>query len=130
MSRQKYEAHSPDDFFSHQALELTFRLLRNNNPGLASAINNTLAHIHIAPYETHRGVYTGEMYFSVELFESLSAHVIGQIVVALTDIGAQALNRHNLPPEHINMLRKLIDDWVMLTEWVLRHTTTEKSMYH
>ena len=130
MSRIIIETHTPDDFFSHQALELTFRLLRNNNPGLANAIKNTLSHIHVAPYKTIQGTHTGEMYFNAEIYEALSAHSIGKIVSALTEIGEQALQKHDMPPEHLNQLRKLIEDWVQLTEWVLQHTTPDKIAYH
>lgn len=130
MSRISIEAQGPDDFFSHRALELTFRLLRNNNPGLANAIKNTLSHIHIAPYESLNGAHTGEMHFNAEIYQSLSAHTIGKIVSALTDIGEQALAGHDMPPEHLNQLRALIEDWVQLTEWILNHTAPDKTAYH
>jgi hypothetical protein len=124
------EAYEPNDFFSHQALEFTFRLLRNNNPGLANAIKNTLSHIHIAPYENLHGSHTGEMHFNAEIYQSLSAHTIGRIVSALTEIGEQALAKQDMPPEHLNQLRKLIEDWVHLTEWVLNHSAPDKAAYH
>lgn len=130
MPRHPSNIYSAEDFFSHQALELTFRLLRNNNPGLANAINNTMSHIHLAPYEITRGMHTGEMHFSAEVFSLLSAHTIGQIVMALTEIGERALAKKDFPGEHINLLRNLIDDWVELTEWILRHNTADKSAYH
>jgi len=129
MSRQPSETYSPDDFFSHQALELTFRLLRNNNPGLANAIKNTLNHIHVAPYDMVRGAHTGEMHFNAEIYATLTAHTIGKIVSALTELGQQALAKNNLPPEHMNLLRSLIDDWVQLTEWLLRHTMLDKTAH-
>ena len=130
MSRITIEAHGPEDFFSHQALELAFRLLRNNNPGLANAINNTLSHIHIAPYEAAYGSHTGEMHFNAEIYQTLSAHTIGKIVSALTEIGEQALAKNDMPPEHLNQLRKLIEDWVQLTQWVLDQTAPDKAAYH
>ncbi len=130
MSRIPIETYTPDDFFSRQTLELTFRLLRNNNPGLANAIKNTLSHIHVAPYESIQGSHTGEMYFNAEIYESLSAYSIGKIVSSLTGIGEQALQKHDMPSEHINQLRKLIEDWAQLTEWVLHHTTPDKTAYH
>jgi len=130
MSRLPYEAQSPDDFFSHRTLDLTFRLLRNNNPGLASAINSTLSNLQIAPYEIYRGLHTGEMFFNVEVLESLTVPTIGKIVSALTELGERALNHKDFPPEHMNMLRSLIDDWAQLTEWILKHTTTDKTAYH
>lgn len=130
MSQIQIDNYQSNDFFSHQALELTYRLLRNNNPGLANAIKNTLSHIHIAPYENLQGLHTGEMHFNAEIYQSLSAHTIGKIVSALTDIGQKALAKHDLPPEHVNQLRKLIEDWVQLTEWVLNHTDFDKAAYH
>ena len=130
MSRITINTHGPEDFFSHQALELTFRLLRNNNPGLANALKNTLSHIHIAPYETITGSYTGEMHFNTEIYQSLSAHTIGKIVSALTEIGQQALVRKDMPPEHLNQLRNLIEDWVKLTEWILDQTYPSQVTYH
>ena len=130
MSRNTFEAYTPDDFFSRQALELTFRLLRNNNPGLANAVQHTLTHIHIAPYETFQGSHTGEMHFNAEIYDALSAYTIGKIVSALTEIGEQALQKHDMPPEHLNQLRKLIEDWVQLTEWILGHTAPDKTAYH
>ncbi|RYY01654.1 MAG: hypothetical protein EOO53_16815 [Gammaproteobacteria bacterium] len=131
MSRISIETHGPDDFFSHQALELAFRLLRNNNPGLANAIQNTLSHLHIVPFETLQGSHTGEMYFNAEIYQTLSAHTIGKIVSALTEIGEQALAKQDMPPGHLNQLRKLIQDWVQLTEWVLSYTTIpDKAAFH
>ena len=130
MSRIPIETCTPDDFFSHQALELTFRLLRNNNPGLANAIKNTLSHIHIAPYETFQGSHAGEMHFNAEIYDALSAHAIGKIVSALTEIGEKALQNHDMPPKHLYQLRKLIEDWVQLTEWILGHTAPDKTAYH
>ena len=130
MSRTSIKTHESNDFFSHQTLELTFRLLRNNNPGLANAIKNSMSHINIVPYETIRGIHTGEMHFNAEIYQTLSAHTIGQIVYALTKIGELALAKRDMPPEHLNQLRRLIEDWVQLTEWVLCQTSTDKTAYH
>ncbi|MET0357405.1 MAG: hypothetical protein ABW044_11535 [Cellvibrio sp.] len=130
MSRISIKAHEPDDFFSRQTLELTFRLLRNNNPGLSNAIKNTMSHVNIVPYESIRGIHTGEMHFNADIYQILTAHTIGQIVYALTRIGELALAKHDMPPEHLNQLRRLIEDWAQLTEWVLCQTTIDKSAYH
>lgn len=130
MSRITIEVRGSEDFFSHQTLELTFRLLRNNNPGLANAINNTLSHIHIAPHDAVCGFHTGDVYFNAEIYQTLSAHTIGKIVSALTEIGQLALAKSDMPPEHLIQLRKLIEDWVQLTEWVLNQTAPDKAAYH
>ena len=130
MSRHMNRLYSPDDFFSHQALELTYRLLRNNNAPLADAVKNTMNHLSPAPYEITQGMHTGEMHFSADVLTRLSAHTIGKIVLALTEIGKLALEKQDFPGEHIKLLRSLIDDWVQLTEWILRLTNTDKSAYH
>lgn len=130
MSRISIKTHESNDFFSRQTLELTFRLLRNNNPGLSNAIKNTMSHINIVPYETIRGLHTDEMHLNADIYQILTAHTIGQIVSALTKIGEMALAKRDMPPEHLNQLRRLIEDWVKLTEWVLEQTTSDKTAYH
>ena len=70
------------------------------------------------------------MHFNAEIYQTLSAHTIGKIVSALTEIGQQALANNGMPPEHLNQLRMLIEDWVQLTQWVLDHTAPDKAAYH
>jgi hypothetical protein len=130
MSRQNDEMHAPEDFFSHQALELTFRLLRNNNPGLADALKRTLDNVQWVPYEVLGPAHTGEMHYNAHILELLNVHTIGRIVSALTHIGEQALKKRDMPQEHLNLLRNVIDDWVMLTEWILQHDHHGKRIYH
>lgn len=115
----------PSDFFSRQSLELTFRLLRTNHPLLAHAVKQTLDFTTAVSYEDLQSAYTGEMLRNNEVLEALKAHTIGKIVSVLTDIGEEALRKHDLPPSHMTLLRSLIEDWVQLTEWVLQHTATD-----
>lgn len=133
MSRKPINDYMPSDFFSRQTLELTFRLLRNNHPLLAHAVKKTIESTTTVAYEDLQSAYTGEMLLNNEVFESLKAHTIGKIVSVLTDIGEEALRKHDLPPSHLALLRSLIEDWVQLTEWVLQHTaadTQDKTSYH
>lgn len=130
MSRISIKTYESNDFFSRQTLELTFRLLRNNNPGLSNAIKNTMSHLNVVPYETTRGLHTGEMHLNADIYQTLTAHTIGKIVYSLTKIGELALAKHDMPPEHLNQLRRLIEDWARLTEWVLDQTTIDKTAYH
>lgn len=125
MSRKPINDYMPSDFFSRQSLELTFRLLRNNHPLLAHAVKQTIDSTVAVSYEDLHSVYTGEMLRNNEVLETLKAHTIGKIVSVLTDIGEEALRKHDLPPSHMSLLRSLIEDWVQLTEWVLRHTATD-----
>lgn len=133
MSRKAINDYMPSDFFSRQALELTFRLLRNNHPLLAHAVKQTIDSTTTVAYEDLQSAYTGEMLLNKEVLESLKAHTIGKIVSVLTDIGEEALKKHDLPPSHMTLLRSLIEDWVQLTEWVLQYTaadTQDKTAYH
>ncbi|WP_323815522.1 hypothetical protein [Cellvibrio sp. NN19] len=123
----------PSDLFSRQALELTFRLLRNNHPLLAHAVKQTIDHTTAVSYEDQQLAYTGEMLLNSEVLNSLKAHTIGKIVSVLTDIGEQALRQNDLPPSHMTLMRTLIEDWVQLTEWVLAHTAADlhdRTAYH
>jgi hypothetical protein len=123
----------PSDFFSRQALELTFRLLRNNHPLLAHAVKYTIDNTSTVPYENLQSAYTGEMLLNSDLLSSLKAHTIGKIVSVLTDIGEEALRQKDLPPSHMTLMRTLIEDWVQLTEWVLAHTAADqndRTSYH
>jgi hypothetical protein len=129
MSRTLVVDPMPTDFFSRQALELTFRVLRNNHPLLANAIKQTLDTTPNVPYEELQSAYTGEMLLNIQVLNSLKAHTIGKIVSVLTEIGETALRDKNLPPSHMTLLRTLIEDWVQLTEWVLQNTTADQTDY-
>lgn len=133
MSQKTISDHMPTDFFSRQALELTFRLLRTNYPLLAHSIKYTIDNTATVSYEDLQSAYTGEMLLNSEVLASLKAHTIGKVVSALTDIGEEALKQHDLPPNHMTLMRSLIEDWVQLTEWVLAHTAADqndRTSYH
>lgn len=131
MSRNThYMYHQPPDMFSRQVLELTFRLLRNNNPELAFALKKTIDNIHFAPPEATLGSHTGEMHLNTDVVRLLGAETVGKIVSALTDIGTHAVAKKDLPPQHIKILRGLIEDWAVFAEWILQHATSEKSAFH
>ena len=123
----------PTDLFSRQALELTFRLLRNNHPLLAHAVKQTIDNISTVSSGDLQPDDTGEMLLNLDVLNSLKAHTIGKIVSILTDIGEQALKQNDLPPSHMTLMRALIEDWVQLTEWVLMHTAADqhdRTSYH
>lgn len=127
MSRKPISDNMPTDFFSRQALELTFRLLRNNHPLLAHAVKQTIDNTPTVSYEDLQSAYTGEMLLNTEVLASLKAHTIGKIVSVLTDIGEEALKQNDFPPSHMTLMRTLIEDWVQLTEWVLAHTAVDQN---
>jgi len=116
----------PDDFFSHQALELSVEMIIDSNPGLASAIRKAMDQINPVPPHLKHTTLLGEMYFNAQLLEALQAHTIGKIVSALIELGEQALQKQNLSIEYVSILRKLIDDWVQLTEWILKNSANHK----
>ncbi len=133
MSRIPISDYMPADFFSRQALELTFRLLRNNYPLLAHAVKQTIDNTSAVSYEDLQSAYTGEMLLNADVLASLKAHTIGKIVSVLTDIGEDALKQNDLPANQMKLMRTLIEDWVQLTEWVLAHTAednSDRTFYH
>lgn len=133
MSRELIADYMPSDFFSRQALELTFRLLQNNHPLLAHAVQHTINNASTIPYEDLQSAHTGEMLLNSQILGSLKAHTIGKIISVLTDIGEEALKQKDVPPNHMTLMRTLIEDWVRLTEWVLAHTAADqhdRTAYH
>ncbi len=133
MTRNSISDYMSSDFFSRQTLELTFRLLRNNHPLLAHAVKRTIDSTTTVAYEDLHSAYTGEMLLNKAVVDSLKAHTIGKIISVLTEIGKAALKQKDLPPNHMGLLRSLIEDWVNLTEWVLQHTATDtndRTAYH
>lgn len=121
--------HQSPEMFSRQALEITFRLLRNNNADLAFALKKTLDHIQFAPSEAVVGSYSGEMHLNTELLKLLQANTIVKIVAAVNDIAQQAVDQKDLPLQQLKILHDLIEDWAELGEWILKHATSEKSAY-
>lgn len=117
------------EVFSHQTLELTFRLLRNNNPLLAHAIKLTLDEIVLAPNESLYAV-VDEVHLNVDVLNSLGAAQIITIVAELNNIARSALDNKNLSAQHMRLLRNLIEDWAKLTEWILSHTSIEQIAVH
>lgn len=116
------------DLFHRQTLELTFRLLRNNDVALASAIKTALDEVAFAPAEALFAV-TGEMHLITDLLKSLDATHVVKIVAALNDIARSALQKKDLPGEHMKILRNLIEDWAKLAEWILAHATSDRIAY-
>ena len=114
------------DFFNHQALELSFRLLSNDCPPLAVELKKTIDKIQCVPYEKLHSAYTGEMILNTDLLRLLNAETIGKIVSALTQLGQDALHHQHLPPEHARVLRSLIEDWVQLMEWILNNSIADQ----
>lgn len=117
------------DLFHRQSLELTFRLLRNNNLALALAIKTAMDEVAVAPTEALYAI-TGEMHLNSDLIKELHATNVVKIVAALNDIGRDALQRKDLPAEHMKILRNLIEDWAKLAEWILEHATSDRIAYH
>lgn len=130
MPRKVDHPHHSSDLFSHHTLDLSYRLLRNNDPTLSLAIKNAMDQMDFAPTDAimgpHTG-YTGEMYMINDIFKQLHAETIVEIVAALTRIGQHAVDQKNLPARHLTILRGLIEDWATLAEWILQHATPEQN---
>jgi len=126
MSRNQADYYIPSDFFSRQTLEKTSQLLKKDHPALSHCIQSVLEQLQVVPYEDLHRAYTGEMIFNLELVGILKAHVIGRIVSCLTDIGQKALSHKQMPQSEVMSLRSIIEDWMELTEWLLRRTNPDK----
>lgn len=124
-----------DEFFSHKALALSVEIIGGNNPGLADAIKKAIDQIDTTGYTAKsesqpKAQGEDDMYFNAQLLETLQAHTIGKIVSALTELGEEALQNKNLTADYLHTLRNLINDWVRLTEWVLKNAANYKSPLH
>lgn len=114
----------PPELFSHQTLELTFRLLRYNQPALADAVRRALDEVAYAPPEALYAV-TDIMHLKNDLLKCLKPTDVIKIVGTLNDIARSALEQKDLPAHHMKILSNLIEDWAELTEWILQHTTSD-----
>jgi uncharacterized protein YfeS len=129
MSRHSnFQEFQPPELFSHQTLELTFRLLRYNNPPLALAIKRALDEVALAPPEALFAI-TDEVHLNSDLIKSLTATNTIKIVAALNDTARTALQQNNLPTSHMKILSNLIEDWAKFAEWILAHTTSDRAAF-
>lgn len=130
MSRYSiFETYEPVNTVQYQTLEMTFRLLRNNNPLLAFLIKNALTEMKLKGREKYAGSYS-ENVFAEDLMEFLGPLHIIQIVGNLNEMGREALLKKDMPPSHLKMLRELIEEWAKVAEWILENATFDQTSYH
>ena len=104
-------------------LTLTSDFVRQFNPGLAQALNRTI--LALATSETE---HTKQPRSSALLLHHLHAHRVSQILAALTFIGQSALDpgQRDLTPKlssrELTLLGVLLDHWIELADWALRHS--------
>jgi hypothetical protein len=125
MSRIQPDYYMPSDFFSRQTLEKTILILKKEHPALSQCVQGAFENIHAVPFEKLHRAYTSEMIFNYELVEYMKAHVIGRVVSCLTEIGQKALSGKNSIPLEIINLRSIIEDWMLLTEWILQRSNSD-----
>lgn len=125
MSRIQPDYYMPSDFFSRQTLEKTIQILKKEHPALSQCVQSAFENIRAVPFEKLHRAYTSEMIFNYELVDHMKAHVIGRVVSCLTEIGQKALSgKHSISIEIIN-LRSIIEDWMLLTEWILQRSNSD-----
>ena len=125
MSRNQPDYYMPSDFFSRQTLEKTILILKKEHPALSQCVQGALENLHVVPFEKLHRAYTAEMIFNYELVDYMKAHVIGRVVSCLTDIGKKVLsNKHTAQIDMVN-LRSIIEDWMLLTEWILLRSNSD-----
>lgn len=113
------------DIFSRGALDLTFRLLRQNNPSLALEVRNILAGetvpLEDAAFHTPQGDH---------FFITMPAQRIGRVVKALTQLGQDALQDRQSDTGKLVVLRTLIKEWMTLAEWIIVSAEENTSPLH
>ena len=112
------EKSSPDrpDVFSRGALELTFKLLRKQNPRLALDVQNQLQGLATLREVTEQ---VPARKVSDHFHITLDAQTIGKVVEALTALGQNLLDNSPKDNGTLVVVRSLIKDWIELAEWVL-----------
>jgi hypothetical protein len=125
MSRNQPDYYMPSDFFSRQTLEKTILILKKEHPALSQCVQGAMENLPVVPFEKLHRAYTSEMIFNYELVGYMKAHVIGRVVSCLTEIGQKVLsNKQTAQMEMIN-LRSIIEDWMLLTEWILLRSDSD-----
>jgi len=127
--RSRNETYEPESTLNYQTLEITFRLLRNNNPLLAFLIKNALTDLKLKNRESNPRTFSDDIQ-NQDLLELLGTINVIQIVGNLNDIASDALAQKNMPPSHLKILRQLIEEWASVAEWILSHAALDKVAYH
>ncbi len=131
MTVNNQHSHTRPDVFSRGALELTFKLLRKNNPRLSLEIQNQLQGVKaIARHSALSDGIEQSLPTSSDLdhFQiTLDASTIGKVVDALTNMGQQLLNSPEKDSGTLVVIRSLMNEWIELAEWILLHTEDSRS---
>ena len=112
------------DVFSRGALELTFKLLRKQNPRLALDVQNQLQGLASLKEVTEQAPPRKP---SDHFHITLDPQTIGKVVEALTTLGQKLLNDSPKDSGTLVVVRSLIKDWIELAEWVLAHAQEPSS---
>ncbi|BFM16988.1 hypothetical protein R50073_31710 [Maricurvus nonylphenolicus] len=113
------------DIFSRGALDLTFRLLRKNNPSLALEVRNILAGETVPLEDAAHYSPQGDHFFI-----TMPAQRIGCVVKALTQLGQDALDDGRSDTGKLVVLRTLIKEWMTLAEWIILTAEEESPPLH
>lgn len=111
------------DVFSRGALELTFKLLRKNNPRLSLEIQNQLQGVRASTNDQSTTTSSDTDHFQM----TLDASTVGKVVDALTTMGQELLNDTEKDGGKLVVIRSLMNDWMALAEWILLHTEDSPS---
>lgn len=111
------------DVFSRGALELTFKLLRKNNPRLSLEIQNQLQGVRANTNDQSTTTAPDTDRFQI----TLDASTVGKVVDALTTMGQQLLDDTGKDDGTLVVIRSLMSDWMALAEWILLHTEDSPS---
>jgi hypothetical protein len=120
------------DLFSRVSLELTFRLLRNQNARLALEVQNLLqgekAEPLALPSHPSASHFLGDLQGD-HFYVTLSPQNVGKVVDVLTQLGQDLLN-NSTPSNKRLIICTLIKDWICLAEWLLLQAERPAHTYH
>ncbi|WP_439133701.1 hypothetical protein [Pseudomaricurvus sp.] len=126
------------DLFSRGSLELTFRLLRDQNAHLALEIQNLLQG-QKADSQTIRQAYYADQRFqgnyrfqedpaADHFYVTLSPQSVGKVVDTLTRLGQELLNSTTKGNGKLVVIRTLMKDWMDLAEWIILQVDTPPTL--
>ncbi|MBU3070802.1 hypothetical protein KOI40_13300 [Aestuariicella sp. G3-2] len=125
------------DLFSRGSLELTFRLLRDQNAQLALEVQNLLQGQKAEPQAIRQTYSTDDPFYKARRFPSdpaadhfyvtLSPQSVGKVVDTLTRLGQELLESSCRGNGKLLVIKTLMRDWINLAEWIILQVDTPPS---
>lgn len=129
------------DLFSRGSLELTFRLLRDQNAHLALEVQNLLQGQKAGPqiirqtyqagHRAQKSHHFQEDHGADHFYVTLSPQSVGKVVDTLTRLGQELLDNSVKGNGKLLVIKTLMKDWMDLAEWIILQVDTPPTQaYH